>query len=124
MVMAVIATGIFWQFRHSIGTLFTDNTLVTATVASLFIPMMIYQFGDALQIAFANSLRGISDVKIMMVFSFIAYFVISLSASYVFGFVLGYGIVGIWMAFPFGLTSAGIMFWLRFLYKTRPPLAN
>ena len=124
MVMAVIATGIFWQFRHSIGTLFTDNTLVTATVASLFIPMMIYQFGDALQIAFANSLRGISDVKIMMVFSFIAYFVISLSASYVFGFVLGYGIVGIWMAFPFGLTSAGIMFWLRFLCKTRKPLAK
>jgi len=124
MVMAVIATGIFWQFRHSIGTLFTDNTLVTATVVSLFIPMMIYQFGDALQIAFANSLRGISDVKIMMVFSFIAYFVISLSASYVFGFVLGYGIVGIWMAFPFGLTSAGIMFWLRFLCKTRKPLAK
>ena len=116
MVMAVIATGIFWQFRNSIGTLFTDN--------SLFVPMMIYQFGDALQIAFANSLRGISDVKIMMVFSFIAYFVISLSTSYFFGFVLGYGIVGIWMAFPFGLTSAGIMFWLRFLYKTRKPLAN
>lgn len=62
--------------------------------------MMLYQFGDALQIAFANSLRGISDVKIMMIFSFIAYFVISLSTSYFFGFVLGYGIVGIWMAFP------------------------
>ena len=36
------------------------------------------------------------------------------------GFVMGYGIVGIWMAFPLGLTSAGILFWLRFLYKTRP----
>lgn len=121
MVMAVISTGIFWQFRQTIGGWFTDNPLVIATVASLFVPMMIYQFGDALQIAFANSLRGISDVKIMMIFSFIAYFVISLSASYLFGFVLGYGIVGVWMAFPFGLTSAGIMFWLRFIYKTRKP---
>lgn len=119
MLMALISNGIFWQFRHSIGSWFTDNPLVIATVASLFIPMMLYQFGDALQIAFANALRGISDVKIMMIFSFIAYFVISLSASYFFGFVLGYGIVGVWMAFPFGLTSAGLMFWLRFLYKTR-----
>ena len=119
MIMAVISTGTFWQFRHVIGYWFSDNVRVATTVASLFVPMMLYQFGDALQIAFANSLRGISDVKIMMLFSFIAYFVISLSASYVFGFVLGYGIVGVWMAFPFGLTSAGFMFWLRFLYKTR-----
>jgi len=34
-------------------------------------------------------------------------------------FVLGWGLVGVWMAFPFGLTSAGVMLWLRFRYKTR-----
>jgi len=27
-------------------------------------------------------------------------------------------LVGVWMAFPFGLTSAGLMLWLRFRYKT------
>ena len=36
-----------------------------------------------------------------------------------FAFVCGWGITGIWMAFPFGLTSAGIMYYLRFRYKTK-----
>ena len=31
---------------------------------------------------------------------------------------MGWGIVGIWMAFPFGLTTAGIMYYLRFRSRT------
>ena len=54
----------------------------------------------------------------MMVFSFIAYFIISLPLGYLFGFVLEWGITGVWMAFPFGLTSAGIMYYLRFRHQT------
>ena len=44
---------------------------------------------------------------------------IPLPVGYFCGFVLGWGLVGVWMAFPFGLTSAGVMLWLRFRYKTR-----
>lgn len=87
-------------------------------VAQVIIPFLSYQFGDGLQINFANSLRGIADVRLMMLFSFIAYFIISLPLGYLFGFVFDWGITGIWMAFPFGLTSAGIMYYLRFRYKT------
>ena len=71
---------------------------------------------------FANSLRGIADVKPMLLYAFIAYFVISLPAGYIFGFVLDGGLIGVWMAFPFGLTSAGIMYWLRFRKKTKEEL--
>lgn len=85
----------------------------------LVIPLLIYQFGDGLQINFANALRGISDVKPMMFIAFIAYFLISLPVGYIGGFVLGWGAVGIWMAFPFGLTSAGLMLWLRFRQQTK-----
>ena len=34
---------------------------------------------------------------------------------------MGLGIVGVWMAFPFGLTSAGLMLWWRFHYMTKLP---
>ncbi len=119
LIMASISTSLFWQFRFTIGSWFTDNPAVLTTLSALFPIMMIYQFGDSMQITFANALRGIMDVKIMMLFSFIAYFVISLTSSYIFGFTMGYGLTGIWMAFPLGLTSAGIMFGLRFLCKTR-----
>lgn len=92
-------------------------------VSLLFFPFLLYQFGDGLQITFANALRGISDVRPMMFMAFVAYFVISLPAGYLFGFVLDWGLPGVWMAFPFGLTSAGVMFWLRFRRQTRKMLA-
>ncbi|WP_291529506.1 MATE family efflux transporter [Bacteroides sp. UBA939] len=119
IIMAVVLLSIVFIFRGKVGGWFTDSMEVSAMVSSLFLPFLIYQFGDGLQINFANALRGIADVKPMMLIAFIAYFVISLPVGYFCGFVLGWGTVGVWMAFPFGLTSAGIMLWLRFRYKTK-----
>jgi len=118
LYMAVVLLSIVFALRGRMGGWFTDNPEVSAMVASLFLPFLIYQFGDGLQINFANALRGISDVKPMMVIAFISYFVISLPVGYLCGFVLGWELVGVWMAFPFGLTSAGVMLWLRFRQKT------
>lgn len=119
----IVCTSIpIFLLRHQIGGWFTNDQAVSLMVAQVIIPFLLYQFGDGLQINFANALRGIADVRPMLLFSFIAYFVISLPASYLFGFVCDWGIIGIWMAFPFGLTSAGIMYYLRFRYKTRKEL--
>lgn len=119
LAMEVVLLSIVFALRGQVGGWFTDSAEVAGTVASLFFPFLIYQFGDGLQINFANALRGISDVKPMMVIAFISYFVISLPVGYFCGFVLGWGVTGVWMAFPFGLTSAGLMLWLRFRYKTK-----
>lgn len=119
MAMEVVLLSIVFLFRNRVGGWFTDDADVAVLVSSLFLPFLVYQFGDGLQINFANALRGIADVKPMMVIAFIAYFVISLPVGYFCGFVLGWGTVGVWMAFPFGLTSAGIMLWLRFRQKTK-----
>jgi len=118
MAMEIILLSIVFVLRGQMGGWFTDSVEASALVASLFFPFLIYQFGDGLQINFANALRGISDVKPMMIIAFISYFIISLPVGYFCGFVLGWGLVGVWMAFPFGLTSAGLMLWLRFRYKT------
>ena len=119
LAMAVVLLSIVFLLRNQVGGWFTDSVEVSAMVSSLFLPFLVYQFGDGLQISFANALRGIADVKPMMFIAFISYFVISLPVGYLCGFVLGWGTVGVWMAFPFGLTSAGIMLWLRFRYKTK-----
>lgn len=118
-LMAIVLSSVVFLFRNRVGGWFTDDPEVSLMVSSLFLPFFIYQLGDGLQINFANSLRGIADVKPMMLIAFVAYFLISLPVGYFCGFVLGWGTVGVWMAFPFGLTSAGIMLWLRFRYKTR-----
>lgn len=100
--------------RNSIGMLFTDNAEVVTLVSAVIIPFAFYQFGDALQCIYSNALRGMEDVKPLIWIAFIAYFVISLPLGYAFGFVVDGGLTGIWTAFPFGLTSAGVMYYWRF----------
>lgn len=118
MAFAVIQLSILFALRGEIGGWFTDNEQVASAVVTLFLPFLIYQFGDGLQITYANALRGICDVKPMMLIAFIAYFIISLPACYLFAFVLGWGLPGVWMSFFFGLTSAGVMLWARFRRQT------
>lgn len=121
MTLGVVLSLIVFLCRNYLGGWFTDSQEVAAMVTSLIFPFLIYQFGDGLQITFANALRGISDVKLMMVIAFVAYFIISLPVGYFCGFVMGWGVVGVWMAFPFGLTSAGLMLWWRFHHMTKLP---
>lgn len=119
MAMEIVLMGIVFALREHMGGWFTDSAEVASMVSALFFPFLIYQFGDGLQINFANALRGMSDVKPMMLIAFVAYFLISLPMGYFCGFVLNWGLTGVWMAFPFGLTSAGLMLWLRFRGQTK-----
>lgn len=114
LIMVAVVSAVIFLFRRSIGGLFSENPEVAAIVAQLVIPFIIYQFGDGMQCAYSNALRGISDVKPVVGIAFIAYFLISLPAGYIFGFLCGWGITGIWMSFPLGLTTAGMLYWLRF----------
>lgn len=119
LCMEMVLLSVVFAFRNYVGGWFTDSTEVAALVSALFFPFLIYQFGDGLQINFANALRGISDVKPMMIIAFISYFIISLPVGYLCGFIFGWGLAGVWMAFPFGLTTAGLLLWLRFRYKIK-----
>ena len=114
LVMAAAVSIPLLIVRNSLGYFFTDSSEVAAMVAQLVIPFAIYQFGDGLQCNYSNALRGISDVKMVMVYAFIAYFLISLPSAYLLGFVFDWGLTGIWMSFPLGLTSAGLLFWRRY----------
>lgn len=122
LLMALFISIPLFFLRNEIGSWFTDNSEVTLLVANLIIPFIIYQFGDGMQCTYSNALRGIADVKPVMYIAFIAYFLISLPSGYLFGFVFDWGLTGIWLSFPFGLTSAGLMFWWRF--KSQIPTAH
>ena len=110
---------IIGTFIHEICTFFTDDMTIRHIVTSLVIPFALYQFGDGLQINFANSLRGIADVRPLMRYAFLCYIVVSLPLSYLLGFTFQGGPAGIWMSFPVALTLAGTLFCRRFLLHTR-----
>ncbi len=112
--MALVFTLPIVLFRARIGPLFTSSSDVAALVEAVVPVFAVYQLGDALQCIYGNALRGMADVKPLIPMAFIAYFLISLPLGYLFGFIFDWGFIGVWMAFPFGLTSAGIMYWRRF----------
>lgn len=119
IAMAVCVSLLIFASRSYLGIWFANSVEVASAVAALVIPFIVYQFGDGLQCTFSNALRGISEVKQMVVISFIAYVLISLPSAYVLAFVFELGLTGIWWSFPLGLTSAGILFWLNFRKKIR-----
>lgn len=114
LCMAAVTSCIVMLLRFELGNIFADNAEVAAMVAQLVIPFVVYQIGDGMQCNYSNALRGIEDVRMVSVYAFIAYFLISLPSAYVFGFIFDLGLPGIWLSFPLGLTSAGLMFYVRF----------
>ena len=114
LLVAVLVSVPVWLLRHQMGWLFTDSAEVAHIVTLTIVPLVVYQLSDGLQCTFANALRGLSDVKPMMLVAFVAYFVVSIPLSYLFGITMHGGLVGVWSAFPFGLSVAGGLYYLFF----------
>lgn len=123
-LLAISVSVFFLLVREHIGWLYTSSEDVVNLVVVLMVILVFYQFGDSLQIIFANALRGVADVTSMAVISFIGYFVIALPVSYICGFVLDWGIEGIWVGYPVGLTLTGGMMCWRFYYFLRKKERN
>ena len=121
LIISIVLSSIVFLLRHNFVNWFgqSGNMEINAMILTLMLPLILYQFGDALQINYANALRGIADVKPMMIIAFFSYFVVSLPIGYVFGFICNWGILGVWMALPIGLTTAGLLLWTRFRMKTK-----
>lgn len=116
MTLGISATlsVLLYCFRYQAAGIFTDSPEVSAMAVSLFFLLFAYQFGDGLQLCFANVLRGIQDVRPIMYAAFVSYYLIAIPSAYVLGFKTSLGIHGIWMGFPIGLTLAGIFFYARY----------
>ena len=101
-VTAVAVCLILWAVQGDISSLFTSDSEVAAIVISLFPIVILYQFFDCGQIILAGALRGLSDVKIIMWVSLVTNFLIAIPSGYLLGFPCGWGIRGVWMAYPIG----------------------
>lgn len=119
IALILMMIGMIQIFRYPLVSCFTTSEEVVSVVLSLIPCFFIYQFGDCMQITFANALRGIAEVKKLMLYAFISYVIVSIPLSYAFAFIFGWGGVGVWMGMPFGLTTAGFLFYFEFRSKIK-----
>lgn len=113
LVAAVLSVAIALSQNH-LAMLFTTDKTIQTMFATLLIPMLAYQVSDGIQINYSNALRGIAVTKPLIGYAFIAYISISLPASYLFGFTMEMGAIGVALGLPFGLTTAALLYYSRF----------
>ncbi|MDY3089533.1 MAG: MATE family efflux transporter [Porphyromonas sp.] len=120
---ACLAMSIMFLSKDIIGYLFTDEKAIVEMTAIALIPVILYQLGDAIQVLYANALRGMEDVTHLAIYASLTHLVLEPSLAYTFGFCLGiedHGLqlTAIWSAFPIGLLLLGLLLRRRFLRVT------
>ena len=127
-IFAVVFALIFVMFHDLLPTLYVDldnptDALDTAEVvkiaATLLLAAAVFQITDSLQVIVLGALRGLQDVYIPTVITFIAYWLIGFPISYYLGKSDAYSSLGIWLGLLAGLTSAAILLYIRFQYLTK-----
>lgn len=119
LLMALGACSAFYFAGRHLTGIFTPDPEVIAMCLTIIPPMICYQLGDATQINFANALRGTARVMPMLWIAFVSYLVVGLPSSYLLGFTLDGGIVGVFYSFSVSLFLAGGLFLFFFLKYTR-----
>ena len=96
-----------------------DNTEVVSIASKLLLVAAIFQISDSIQVIVLGALRGLQDVKIPTIITFIAYWIIGFPISFYLGKEDVYGSIGIWLGLLAGLSSAAILLYIRFNYLTK-----
>ena len=101
-----------------------DNMEVVTIASTLLIAAAVFQISDSLQVITLGALRGLQDVKIPTIITFISYWAIGFPVSYFCGKEEVLGSLGIWLGLLAGLTSAAILLYIRFNYLTKKLILN
>lgn len=119
LVCMAVASAVFLGFGHVIMGFFSNDAAVVGAAMAVIVPIVLYQLGDATQIAFANALRGTSHVMPMLYIAFVSYIIIGLPVTYALAFPCGLGLFGIVLSFSVCLMIAAVLYLVFFLRATR-----
>ncbi|WP_104809363.1 MATE family efflux transporter [Polaribacter filamentus] len=123
LILATFFAILFFIFHKSLPTIYvdlndkvnyTDNMEVISIASKLLIAAAFFQISDSIQVVVLGALRGLQDVKIPTILTFISYWVVGFPVSYFLGKEEMYGSFGIWLGLLAGLTTASILLFIRF----------
>ena len=101
-----------------------DNYEVVSIASKLLLIAAVFQISDTIQVVALGALRGMQDVKIPTLLTFISYWVIGFPISYYLSLYTDYKSAGIWIGLLAGLTSSGILLFIRFNYLSKKLIAQ
>ena len=125
----VIAFMAFTALLFSLGCnylpyIYTTDKAVITVAAQLLIIAAVFQIFDGTQVVGLGILRGMGDVNIPTVSTFLAYWIVGLPVGYYLGLYLHWGVKGVWYGLVLGLMVSSALMFLRFQYISRKHQAN
>lgn len=78
----------------------------------------LFQLVDGAQVIALGLLRGVQDTRMPMIFAAVSYWGVGIPCSYLFGFVLGFEGIGVWLGLVVGLALAAVLLSVRFWVVT------
>ena len=123
----------FLVFRDWLPTIYLDtenlsktleNTEVILIASKLLLIVALFQIFDGLQVVILGALRGMQDVKIPTIITFVSYWLIGFPISFYLGIYTPLKSTGIWIGLLISLVCASIMLYLRFNYLTKKLIIN
>ena len=119
LVMLAFAT-VFALAGAALARGFTTDEAVIALAAKLLVVAAIFQLFDGGQVVSSGALRGLGDVKVPTVITFVAYWLVALPGGYLLAFHTPLGPVGVWAGLAAGLGCAALLLGRRFHRLTLP----
>ena len=95
------------------------NQEVIELAGKLLMIAAIFQISDGIQVTVLGALRGLQDVNIPTIITFISYWLIGFPVAIYLGLYTEMGAEGIWYGLLAGLTAAAIFSYLRLNYMTK-----
>lgn len=120
VVFMGVAAVNFAVFGVWLARAFTPEGEVVFLAARLLVVAAVFQMFDGAQVIGAAALRGLTDVKVPTVITFIAYWVLALPGGYLLAFHTPLGPLGVWGGLALGLAFAAVLLGWRFHQKTTP----
>lgn len=117
VAFALVFTLLFSFGGSLIVSGFTHDLAVTKLAAQLLLIAAVFQIFDGGQTVVSGALRGLADVKVPTVITFIAYWLMALPTGYFLG-VKRNDPHGIWIGLAVGLAAAYVLLTWRFYRKT------
>jgi MATE family multidrug resistance protein len=115
----------FIGLNQLLPMMYTKDITVIVVASQLLIIAGFFQLFDGAQVVGLGILRGMGDVNIPTLITFIAYWIIGLPVAYLLGIKLSMGAEGVWYGLTLGLfVSAGLLFvrYRRMVKKLKPAL--
>ncbi len=109
-VMAIL----FVIFNHQLPLIYISEQEVIEMASRLILVAAVFQLADGIQVTGLGILRGMQDVKIPTLITMLSYWIIGIPVSYIFGFTLHQGAMGIWYGLSTGLFVAAVLLYLRY----------